>query len=185
MKMRRQIEAELAHLQRIPLFNRVFREAHGKKGIFLSVVLGLIAYAVAVSYASPWQTGYTESERYHLIIFVCIAGFLAAPCIMSYIVEFGLSTIDLIKWKLNMKLELNTGMKALLVLISAFTVTGILLYSQPRLDIWGIYCFFMLPALIYLFVTLAWRWNYSRLQAESEAIQSELSTPLRAPRSTT
>ncbi len=174
MKLKRQIKAELAHLQRIPLFNPVFKEAHGQKGIILSVILGLIAYGVAVSYASPWQAGYTAKEKNHLIIYICIAGIIAAPCIVSYIVEFGLSIIDLIKWKLDTKLKLNKGMKALLVMIGALAITGSLLYSQPRLDIWGIYCFFMLAAIIYLFVTLAWRWNYGRIQTESGAIQSEL-----------
>lgn len=169
MKLKNQIAKELAYLQRIPLFNPVFREAHGKKGIIVSISVGIVVYCLAIIYASPWESGYTEKEKNHLILYVCIAGIVAAPCIMSYIVEFFLSIYDLIKWKLDMKLKLNKGMKALALLIAALLASGLVLYSQPKTDIWGIFCFFMSSALVYLFVTYAWRWNYFELTEENQS----------------
>ncbi|MEM7790378.1 MAG: hypothetical protein AAF546_03160 [Verrucomicrobiota bacterium] len=169
MKLKKQIVKEFAYLQRIPLFDPVFREAHGKKGIIVSIAVGIVVYCLAIIYVSPWESGYTEKEKNHLILYVCVAGSLAGPCVMSYIVEFCLSAFDLIKWKVDMKLKLNKGMKALALLIAALFASGVVLYSQPKTDIWGIFCFFMCYALIYLFVTYTWRWNYFELHEGTRA----------------
>ncbi len=159
-KLKTQLKREKASLEWIPLFSPIFKEAYGKNGRNISILLGAITYTMVVIYTQPWSAGYTNIERISLLVFVVLFGIFVFPAFPSFVVAFFFNMWDLVSWQLDMKLRLNSAMKFLIFLIPTLLIVGFVLNSDPNIDEWGIFCFMMTYIIGYFFVYYTWNMNY-------------------------
>jgi len=157
---KKQFEKEKGHLQNFPIFNPVFHEAYGKKGIILSLVLGAVIYLPVFAFYFPKDLNYDEETLYLLIGLVGVGGLVLSPLFSSYVAQFFLNLIDIISWHNRMELIWTKLIKVLFWLCPLFLVVGIPISFHPTQDVWGWFVCFLGGVFFVLFVQFQWLINY-------------------------